>query len=274
VTRESKIVVGKGAWQAIGFALVLIVLGVVFFGHNLRPGASNSEPDYPTDIGVTAAGAVACTNPAALDRLVALSSDHEAFANFVLHPATNGCWQFSPGRPIVIEEATMGTRKFHVRGSTQPWWTLREWIVRALPPAPPSPAIDIAAFTASADTGFPGPGWLKILPAPGDSSAGRLPDPIFARADSIRKVGPDLYRAVIARTIGPSVRDVSTDEVRCAAREARNVAMVLSGRGIRPNARGERVQRSTSTTDRFESFAGAGVREQIYTAICSLAGAK
>jgi hypothetical protein len=102
-----------------------------------------------------------------------------------------------------------------------------------------------------------GPGWVPVLP--GKS--------VYANRDSIWKIGPGAYRAVIITDLMPGFRNIDTDEIRCAEHTARTVRSRAVGSHVR-SGRGD----VATPSEPFEKVYLGGPADLKYQAVCALAG--
>ena len=122
---------------------------------------------------------------------------------------------------------------------------------------------DVAAATQQGRlpdrAGAPGPNWVRVLPG----------QDVFATPDSIRKLGPDTYRAVILTELGDVSRTVDTDEIRCSEHTVRNIRVLMIGKHVR-RARAETL----FPGDAFDAVDRGGPADVKYQNICALARKK
>jgi hypothetical protein len=98
--------------------------------------------------------------------------------------------------------------------------------------------------------------WLRV----------RDDQPVFANLDSIQRIGPDFYRAVLIFDEFPGIRDIRTEEVRCTDHAARTIHQITMGRG----ATGPMAQNRRTPEAPFVKLAPGDTAEAQYLKICQM----
>lgn len=112
--------------RTLGLGCLGLVAGLILLGmcsESDRGGASASDVMH----GTLTRLATPCKTKEAVERMVELSNDKQAFALFVIDPR-NGCSTTMGGESVIIDDVTFGYKKFHVVGDPQEWWVVSESI--------------------------------------------------------------------------------------------------------------------------------------------------
>jgi hypothetical protein len=106
-----------------------------------------------------------------------------------------------------------------------------------------------------------GPKWHEVLPG----------KQVYTNTDSIQRIGPGEYRAVIIGVVG-NMRDIWTDEIRCAQHTARSIRLRITrpAAGGRPGFHAD----TTMAHDPFDKAYPGGPEDIKYQNVCAIARAK
>jgi hypothetical protein len=92
---------------------------------------------------------------------------------------------------------------------------------------------------------------------------------IYTNMDSIAKIGPETYRVVLINDTFPGLRDILTEEVRCADHTARTIRV----RSVGKHYAGQTEDRSEPNAP-FVKYNPGSAAESKYQKVCSKAQRK